>query len=93
MNTEPPVPIPLDKKLPLLTPVGTKLPELTMIKQQLPDITTKNKSNSEPIKFPPVATNVPVLAINKNIPVLALISEVLDNFNNSENLATLNFNP
>lgn len=93
MNTEPPVPILLDKNLPVLTPVGTKLPELTMIKQQLPDITSKNKNDSEPIEFPPMATNVPVLAINKNIPVLALISEVLENFNTSENLATLNFNP
>lgn len=96
MNTESSVPIPSDIKLPVLTPVGTKLPELTMIKKQLPDISAKNKSISKPMEFASVATNVPVFAINKNIPVLALISEVLENFNTSENLATFsleNFNP
>lgn len=91
MNSEPPIPIPLDKTLPVLTSVSTKLPELTMIKQHLPDIPTKTKINSEPMEFPPVATNIPVLAINKNIPVLALISEVLENFNTSENLAALKY--
>lgn len=92
MNTEPQVSIPLVKKLPVLTPVGAKLSELTAVKQKLLDNTTESKNTNEPIECPPVATNVPVLfPINMNIPVLTLISEVLDNFSALDNPATSNY--